>query len=148
MEKIEVSYKSEGGNEPVYKSDAASGADLFANIRRDIVIEPGKRYLIPTGIHLEIPEGYEAQVRPRSGLAAKYGLTLLNAPGTIDADYRGEIKVLLINLGESSFKVHNGDRIAQIIFAPVVKGVFKSVSEISSTKRDKGGFGSTGYRGE
>ena len=144
MKEIIIKYKTDSGIEPMYKSKNASGADLFAKVSNDIVINPGKRYLIPTGLYLEIPEGYEAQIRPRTGLASKFGLTLLNAPGTIDSDYRGEVKVLLINLGENDFKVHNGDRIAQIVFSPVTKGIFQLAPEISNTKRGEGGFGSTG----
>ena len=148
MNEIIITYKTDNGFEPLYKSKNASGADLFARINENIDIKPGERYLIATGLYLEIPEGYEAQIRPRSGLASKYGLTLLNAPGTIDSDYRGEVKVLLINLGDNDFTIHNGDRVAQIIFSPVTKGIFKLVSRISKTNRGEGGFGSTGYRGE
>lgn len=148
MEEIIITYKTDSGFEPQYKSKNASGADLFAKVTKNVVIKPGERYLIPTGLYLEIPEGYEAQIRPRSGLASKYGLTLLNAPGTIDSDYRGEVKVLLINLGESDFTIHNGDRVAQIVFSPVTKGTFRQASRISKTGRGEGGFGSTGYRGE
>lgn len=148
MNEIIITYRTDSGFEPLYKSRSASGADLFAKINEDVVINPGERYLIPTGLYLEIPEGYEAQIRPRSGLASKYGLTLLNAPGTIDSDYRGEVKVLLINLGENDFTIHNGDRVAQIVFSPVTKGIFRLVSRISKTDRGEGGFGSTGYRSE
>ncbi|MCD6122587.1 MAG: dUTP diphosphatase [Spirochaetales bacterium] len=148
MNEIIITYKTDNGVAPLYKTLNASGADLFAKISKEVVISPGERYLIPTGLYIEIPEGYEAQIRPRSGLAAKYGITLLNAPGTIDSDYRGEVKVLLINLGDKVFTIRNKDRIAQIVFAPVTRGIFRLVSRISETDRGKGGFGSTGYRGE
>ena len=128
---------------PVYQSQGASGADLSASTDSEIVIKPGEHALIPTGIRLEIPPGLEAQVRPRSGLAAGNGVTVLNSPGTIDCDYRGEVKVILINLGKEDFHVRTGDRIAQIVFSPVTRVVFKS-GEINETPRGSGGFGSTG----
>ena len=147
MQKILVHYKSGSGLEPVYSSESASGADLKADINEEITIAAGKRELIPTGLYLEIPPGYEAQVRPRSGLAAKKGVTVLNTPGTIDADYRGEIKVILINLGDENFVISRGDRIAQIVFAPVVHAQFAGTEELAETARGEGGFGSTGLSG-
>ncbi len=110
----------------------------------DILLSPLKRVIIPTGIYLEIPEGFEAQVRPRSGLAAKYGITVLNTPGTIDSDYRGEVKIILINLGDKDFIIKDGDRIAQMIITPVIQGNFIKESELTETNRGDGGFGSTG----
>lgn len=135
---------AEGAFVPTYQSVGAAGADVYAFIPQDILLQPGKRVLIPTGLCFQIPEGYEIQVRPRSGLAAKNGVTCLNTPGTIDSDYRGEVKVLLINLGEEPFLIHNGDRIAQLVVAPVLQAQFTSVDFLDSTERGAGGFGSTG----
>lgn len=129
---------------PVYSTEGSSGADLFAAVEEDITIKPRERKLIPSGIKLEIPEGYEAQIRPRSGLAIKYGITLVNTPGTIDSDYRGEIKVIMINLGEEDFTIKRGDRIAQMVIAPVIKADFIFGTSLNETKRGSGGFGSTG----
>jgi dUTP pyrophosphatase len=128
---------------PSYQTTSAAGADLMAAIEDDIVLAPGKRTLVPSGIAIELPDGYEAQVRPRSGLALKHGVTVLNAPGTIDADYRGEVGVILINHGHEPFTIRRGDRIAQIIVAPVVQAQFHE-AELSETARGAGGFGSTG----
>jgi dUTP pyrophosphatase len=128
---------------PVYGSEAAAGADLRARLSSPLVIPPFGRARVPTGIALEIPAGYEGQVRPRSGLAATYGITVLNAPGTVDSDYRGELQVLLINLGEGSFTVYDGDRIAQLVIAPVCRFNFME-GPLSQTERGTGGFGSTG----
>ena len=129
---------------PAYQTEGAAGADIRAFLESDIVMKPGERAIVPTGIKAAIPSGFEVQVRPRSGLAAKNGVTVLNTPGTIDSDYRGEIKVILINLGQEDFVVHNGDRIAQIVVAPVTRGIFTSVSGLDDTARGTGGFGSTG----
>jgi dUTP pyrophosphatase len=129
---------------PRYMTENASGLDLFAAIDSDVVVEPGERKLIPTGIALEIPVGFEGQIRPRSGLALRYGVTLVNTPGTIDADYRGEIGVLLINLGREPFRVRQGDRIAQLVISPVTKAVLKFDEELDATVRSDGGFGHTG----
>ncbi|RMH79979.1 MAG: dUTP diphosphatase [Acidobacteria bacterium] len=129
---------------PFYATPHASGMDLLAAVEEPVLIKPFKRALIPTGIALEIPPGYEAQIRPRSGLAFNYGITLLNTPGTIDADYRGEIKVILLNLGEEDFLVKRGDRIAQMVIAPVVRVDWVEVDELENTERGSGGFGSTG----
>ena len=139
--KITLSPKS---SIPEYKSSGSSGADLRARLESPETIQPGQIKLIPTGISIEIPEGYEAQIRPRSGLALNHGLTLLNSPGTIDSDYRGEIKIILANLGREPFVVEHGMRIAQMIFCKVYKGEFEIVDEISITERNKGGFGHTG----
>ena len=129
---------------PEYKSEQASGCDLYADIDKEIIIESGKYSIVPTGIRIELPDGYEAQVRPRSGLALKHGIGVLNTPGTIDADYRGEIKVILFNLGHESFTIRTGDRIAQLVFNKIVHGEFIAVEELRDTKRGSGGFGHTG----
>ncbi|MBX9634032.1 MAG: dUTP diphosphatase [Magnetospirillum sp.] len=131
---------------PRYETGHAAGLDLMACIPADITIAPGKRALIPTGFAVALPQGFEAQVRPRSGLAAKHGVTVLNAPGTIDADYRGEIGVILINLGEVEFAVSRGMRIAQLVVAPVSHATLVEVAELSETDRGAGGFGSTGVQ--
>ncbi len=135
---------SEGALLPVYKTSGAAGADVCAFLKEDIVIHNGEYTLVPTGLFFEIPEGYEIQVRPRSGLAFKNGVTVLNTPGTIDSDYRGELKVLLVNLGKEDFTVKSGDRIAQIILAPVTQADFVQTQLLSQTERGEGGFGSTG----
>lgn len=129
---------------PAYQSDSAAGLDLLADIDQPLILEPGQRKLVPTGIAVEIPAGFEAQIRPRSGLAIKKGISIVNAPGTIDADYRGEIQVILINLGSKSVPVKRGDRIAQMILAPVVRAQIIETDELSDTQRAEGGFGSTG----
>lgn len=134
----------EGLSLPTYETAGAAGFDLLAAIDEDVAIDPRKRALIPTGISIALPEGHEGQVRPRSGLAVKHGLTVLNAPGTIDEDYRGEIHVPLINLGEQSFTVTRGMRIAQMVIAPVVQVAFEESETLPPTKRGDGGFGSTG----
>lgn len=137
---------------PEYSTEYSAGMDLRANLKDEegndkvISIVPGERVLIPTGLYLSIPYGYEGQIRPRSGLAIKYGITVLNAPGTIDADYRGEICVCLINHSKHSFKIHHGDRIAQIIFSKVEQAILVEVSELVNTKRGTGGFGHTGIK--
>lgn len=135
-----------GATIPVYQSSGAAGADLFANLTEPLTIEPGGIALIPTGIQMEIPEGYEAQVRPRSGLALKNGLILLNSPGTIDSDYRGEVKVIAGNFGKEVFTVDPGMRIAQLVFAKVFKGFFIESENLNDTKRSSGGFGHTGVK--
>ncbi|MGI6576379.1 MAG: dUTP diphosphatase [bacterium] len=129
---------------PQYMTAGASGYDLFAALETKAELLPMQRVLIPTGLVMAIPAGYEGQVRPRSGLALKHGVTVLNSPGTIDADYRGEIKVLLINLGEEPFIVRRGDRIAQLVIQPVVKTVLQMETELEDTVRGAGGFGHTG----
>ncbi len=135
----------EGAKLPSYQSEMSAGADVSAFLKDgSITIKSGESCLVPTGLRAEIPSGYEIQVRPRSGLAFKHQITVLNAPGTIDADYRGEIKVLLINLGKNDFVINNGDRIAQFVFASVVTPEFVCSDELSETERASGGFGSTG----
>jgi len=129
---------------PAYATAHAAGVDLMAAIDADITLHPMQRMLIPTGIAIALPEGYEAQIRPRSGLAFKHGISLVNSPGTIDADYRGEIKVLLINLGQENFTVSHGMRIAQMIVTPVSRVVFEPAQSLDDTKRSESGFGSTG----
>jgi len=129
---------------PVYSTQGSSGMDLTAAIREDIALLPGKRILVPTGISISLPRGLEAQIRPRSGLALKYGVTLLNTPGTIDSDYRGEIQIIMINLGEGAFVIKRGLRIAQMIISQYVTATFKIVDELDVTLRNHGGFGHTG----
>jgi len=141
--KIKVINKS-GNPLPAYETAHAAGMDIRANLLEEIVIAPMQRVLIPTGLFIEIPPGFEAQIRPRSGLAFKHGITVLNSPGTIDADYRGEIKVVLINLGDSNFNVQNGDRIAQMIIASHETVNWELAEELSETGRGQGGYGSTG----
>ena len=129
---------------PSYESEAAAGMDLRAAVREPIILHSGERMLVPAGFQMAIPKGYEAQIRPRSGLAYKHGITMLNTPGTIDADYRGEVKVLAINHGEEAFTISHGDRIAQMVIAPVSQAVIKEVQTLDETERNEGGFGSTG----
>jgi len=129
---------------PAYATDQSAGMDLMAAVEEDVVIKKGERKLIPTGVAIALPEGYEAQIRPRSGLAFKHGITVLNTPGTIDADYRGEIGIILINLGAEDFVVTRGMRVAQIIIASYSQAKFTVVEDLSVTKRGEGGFGSTG----
>jgi dUTP pyrophosphatase len=129
---------------PEYQTALSAGMDLKANTSEPIVLNPMQRELIPTGIYIQLPEGYEAQIRPRSGLAAKYGITVANAPGTIDADYIGEIKVILINLSKEKFVINPGERIAQMVISKYEKIEWNEVSELEKTDRGEGGFGSTG----
>ncbi|WP_320407282.1 dUTP diphosphatase [Magnetococcus marinus] len=129
---------------PKYQTVLAAGMDLMAAVDKPLTLAPGERALVPTGLAMALPPGYEAQVRPRSGLALKHGVTVLNAPGTIDADYRGEVGVILINLGQESFTVQRGERIAQLLFAPVLRGDWLSTVRLSQTSRGSGGFGHTG----
>ena len=129
---------------PAYKTSGSSGMDLVAYIKNKIIVNPGKTIIIPTGIAVAIPKNYEIQIRPRSGLAANKGISVLNTPGTVDSDYRGEIKIILINLGKKPFDIKSGDRIAQIIVCPVSKAKFKEVKQLPKTTRGKGRFGSTG----
>jgi len=129
---------------PRYMTEKSSGMDLYAAVAEEILLNPGERRLIPTGISISVPEGYEAQVRPRSGLALKDGVTLVNTPGTIDADYRGEIGVILINHGEKPFQVKRGDRVAQMVIVPVAKAELEWVEALDETPRSGGGFGHTG----
>ncbi|WP_322868007.1 dUTP diphosphatase [Aquicoccus sp. G2-2] len=131
---------------PAYATAGAAGADVRANLpdRGRVVLRPGERALVPTGFRLEIPEGYEVQVRPRSGLALKHGIMLANSPGTIDSDYRGEVGVIVLNAGQEVFEIGHGERIAQLVVAPVVQGEFVLGGDLSETVRGAGGFGSTG----
>lgn len=129
---------------PLYATEASAGVDLRANLTNEIIMKPMERTIVPTGLFMEIPIGYEAQVRPRSGLAIKKGITVLNTPGTIDADYRGEIMVILINLSNETFVVKHGERIAQMVIAAHEQAQWELVEDLSETKRGSGGFGSTG----
>ncbi|MCL4216347.1 MAG: dUTP diphosphatase [Candidatus Hydrogenedentes bacterium] len=129
---------------PAYETPHSAGMDIRAAVVEPVTIEPGARALIPTGLHIALPEGYEAQIRPRSGLAVRHGISMVNTPGTIDADYRGEIRVILINLGQESFKVSRGDRIAQMIVAPVSRVEWRETDSLDATVRGDGGFGHTG----
>ncbi len=133
-----------GATIPHYQTEGSAGADIYAFLEGDLIVKPGERELVPTGISVEIPDGYEAQIRPRSGLALKHGLTLLNTPGTIDADYRGEVKIIVINHGDSEFRVTNGMRIAQMVFTKVYRGRFIEETELKLTARNEGGFGHSG----
>ena len=130
---------------PAYGSAEAAGCDLLAAIEAAVTLEPGARTLVPTGLKLALPPGYEAQVRPRSGLAAKHGVTVLNTPGTVDSDYRGEVKVILANLGDAPFTIERGMRIAQMVVAPVTRVAWDETADLDETARGAGGFGSTGH---
>ncbi|MBC7457948.1 MAG: dUTP diphosphatase [Bdellovibrionaceae bacterium] len=132
------------GELPQYQSAGASGFDVRAQIDQPIVLKPSERVLIPTGLTFEIPVGFEIQARPRSGWAAKHGLTLMNTPGTIDADYRGEVKVILVNLGLETVTIQDQDRCAQLVICPIIQAQFELATDLSSTERGAGGFGSTG----
>jgi dUTP pyrophosphatase len=144
MTKILIKRLSKNIPLPKYETEGSSGMDLAANVGQLVEIQPGKSAIIPTGLAVSIPKNYEIQIRPRSGLAAKNGISVLNTPGTIDADYRGELKVILINLSEKIFKVEKGLRIAQMVLCPVTKAVLKEVDELEKTERGSDGFGSTG----
>lgn len=143
MIKVKVQLK-DGASLPEYQSRGSAGADLCAMVDEPVILPPGKTKLIPTGVFIELPEGYEAQVRPRSGLALKNGITFLNSPGTIDSDYRGEIKIIMTNFGDGDFKIENGMRIGQLVFARVFRGEFIQTDELNKTERDEGGFGHSG----
>jgi dUTP pyrophosphatase len=147
MQKVRVGVKkldNFSGDLPQYESIAASGFDLRAQVTETICLEPGQRTLVPTGLAFEIPIGYEIQIRPRSGLAVRQGLSMVNTPGTIDADYRGEVKVIVINHGQEAIKIENHERIAQAVLCPIFQAEFEEKSELSDTSRGAGGFGSTG----
>ena len=146
MTKILIKRLSKEVSLPKYETSGSSGMDLAAYIDSNININPGQIAIIPTGLALSIPKGFEVQIRPRSGLAAKQKISVLNTPGTIDSDYRGEIKVILINLGQETFKVEKGLRIAQMVVCPIVRAQLKEVDDLSETERGKGGFGSTGTK--
>ena len=145
---VEISIRrlphAEGLQLPAYATDGAAGADLCAAVDEELIIRPGERAAVPTGLVLEIPDGHEGQVRPRSGLAIRVGLTIVNAPGTIDSDYRGELKVLMINLGSDPVSINRGERIAQLLIAPVTRASFVESEALSVSERGDGGFGSTG----
>jgi dUTP pyrophosphatase len=141
---VKVFPHGEGLETPAYATEGSAGCDLRAAIETDLTITAGGRALVPTGISVAIPPGYEGQVRMRSGLAYDRGLALLNAPGTVDSDYRGEIRVIVANLGAEPVTIHRGDRIAQLVFAPVARARFEQVSELPPSSRNTGGFGSTG----
>ncbi|UWR91509.1 dUTP diphosphatase [Phaeobacter inhibens] len=151
MVEIRITY-DEGADRdvplPAYQTAEAAGADLRANLpdRARLTLAPGARALVPTGLRLEIPQGYEVQIRPRSGLALKHGITLPNAPGTIDSDYRGSLGVIVMNAGDAPFEIAHGDRIAQMVVAPVLQARFQLVDSLSDSARGSGGFGSTGQR--
>jgi len=146
MTKIHIKKLSSSVSIPRYETPGSSGMDIAAHIKDNIIINPGEKALIPTGFSMAVPKGFEVQIRPRSGLAVKKNITVLNTPGTIDADYRGEVKVILINLGKESFIIENGERIAQMVVCPVVQADLEEVKELSSTERGLGGFGSTGTK--
>ncbi len=144
MTKILIKRLSDKVSLPKYETSGSSGMDISAFLKDEIIIEPNQKAIIPTGFALSIPKGYEIQIRPRSGLAAKNNISVLNTPGTIDSDYRGEIKVIIFNFGSEKFKIQNGLRIAQMVLCPVSKGEIVEVKDLIDTKRGEGGFGSTG----
>ena len=144
MIKIQIKKLSDSVTIPKYETPGSSGMDIAAHITNNIIINPGEKALVSTGFSIAIPKGFEVQIRPRSGLAAKKNITVLNTPGTIDADYRGEIKVILINFGKEKFVIKNGERIAQMVVCPVVQANLEEVEELPVTKRGSDGFGSTG----
>lgn len=138
---------AEGLSLPAYATPHSAGMDVLAAVAEPVSLAPGARALIPTGLCIALPEGYEAQIRPRSGLALKHGIGLVNSPGTIDADYRGEVGIILINWGDAPFTIERGMRIAQMVIAPYTRAVFEEVAELSTSSRGTGGFGSTGTKG-
>ena len=144
MVKVLIKKLSPSVQLPSYKTGGASGMDLMAFIKKSINLEPGKSCLVPTGLSVAFPEGYEIQIRPRSGLAAKNNISVLNTPGTIDSDYRGELKIILFNHGRENFIINNNDRIAQMVLTPIVKMKLEETNELPESIRGKGGFGSTG----
>ena len=145
MSQLRIRVLRETSNElPAYETAHSAGLDLRANLTEPVTLLPGARVLIPTGLRLEIPSGYEGQVRPRSGLALKQGLTVLNSPGTIDADYRGDVGVILVNLSQQDQQIEHGDRVAQLVFAPVTQAQWVEVETLGESDRGTGGFGSTG----
>lgn len=141
---VEIKLVTKSGNIPAYETEGSAGMDLKAVLNETVVLAPGERKLIPTGLFIELPQGYEAQVRARSGLAIKHGITLINCVGTIDSDYRGEIQVPLVNLGQEDFEIKNGERIAQMVIAKYEQVSWKITDELSETERGAGGFGHTG----
>lgn len=147
MQEISIKIVNNSANElPSYATEGASGMDIRANVEAPVLLQPMERQLIPTGLFIELPNGYEAQIRPRSGLAIKQGITCLNTPGTIDSDYRGEIKIILINLSNTAQLISTGDRIAQMVIAKTEKAQFSLVQQLNDTTRGEGGFGHTGIQ--
>jgi dUTP pyrophosphatase len=146
MIKVKKLENFSSGNLPAYQTTEAAGCDVCASLKEPMTLKPGERALVPTGMSLEIPQGFEIQVRPRSGLAFKNGISLVNTPGTIDSDYRGELKILMINHGQNDFVIQNADRVAQLVVAPVVQAQFAFADDLSETVRGAGGFGSTGVQ--
>ena len=146
MTEILIKRLSDNVSLPKYETEGSSGMDLAANISENIEVKPGATVIVPTGISVAIPKNFEIQIRPRSGLAAKSNISVLNTPGTIDSDFRGELKVILINLGNKSFLIENGARIAQMVLCPIIKAKLKEVKILEGTKRGSGGFGSTGTK--
>lgn len=147
MQKVKVRIKkleNFRGELPAYQTALASGVDVRAQLPATVVLQPGQRFLVPTGLSFEIPPGFEIQARPRSGWALKQGMTLLNTPGTIDADYRGEVKIIVINLGEVAVEIHDQDRVAQLVLCPVIQAEFETTECLTESDRGAGGFGSTG----
>ncbi len=145
MQNININIVNQSDNElPAYATEGSAGMDLRADLKEPVTLQSLERALIPTGLFIELPLGFEAQVRPRSGLAIKHGITCLNSPGTIDSDYRGELKVILINLSKETQVINHGDRIAQMLIAPVTKATFLLVQQLNTTARGEGGFGHTG----
>ncbi len=143
----QVKIVNHSNNEiPKYSTESSAGMDLRAFLEKDVVLKPLERYLVPTGLHIELPEGFEAQIRPRSGLAVKHGISIVNTPGTIDADYRGEIKVILINLSNEEFVIKNGERICQMVIKRYEKVSLIEVDDLNETDRGAGGFGHTGTK--
>ena len=147
MAKVKIVYQDGVKQLPAYQTEESAGMDLCAFLENPIVLKAGEFQLVKTGISIELPSGFEAQIRPRSGLALKFGITVLNSPGTIDADYRGEIKVILINLSQEPQVIEDGDRIAQLVVQPVTRVQWDQVTDLESTERGSGGFGSTGFVG-
>jgi len=139
-----ISTEEQNLNLPQYETEGAAGMDVEAAVKNSVFIAPGEIALLPTGFAVALPAGFELQVRPRSGLAVKHGITLINSPGTIDADYRGEVRIAMVNLGKNVFTVNRGDRIAQLVLAPVVRACLEIVEELDATERGAGGFGHTG----
>ena len=145
MQQISIKIVNQSGNDmPAYATHGSAGMDIRANLTEPVSLKPLQRQMVPTGLFIELPEGYEAQVRPRSGMANKQGITCLNSPGTIDSDYRGEIKVILINLSDSEQTIQHGDRIAQMVIAKVEKAKWDLVQQLNNSQRGEGGFGHTG----
>lgn len=142
--KLEVINTAKDLQLPAYQTELSAGVDLLAAVEKDIVLKAGEIRLIPTGLKIAVPDGYEAQIRPRSGLALKHGISMVNSPGTIDADYRGEVGVIMINHGKADFPIKRGDRIAQMVINPIVQANFQLVDSLSDTVRGEGGFGHTG----